>query len=273
MKNFKVVVVSDSLPINTEDDILCHHGILNMKWGVRRYQNADGSLTDAGRRRYAAKKVTYASKAEQKKQRAIAKAEEKRNQAIAKAERRAKESVRRYNQATDEKLEAARIKVIEQNRMKAVRAANKKAKKEAALQAKKEKLITKGSVYSIYKNRKLLTDAEFNRALERAKKTEAVKTEMRNIRQQKFNNAVRTVNNVKTATNSAADIFDSYSTIMTGVNAVAGTKIPTYPNMQQMRNSKYYDWAAKKHLPVSPVPINQPRPQNQPQQNQKKKKK
>ena len=30
---------------------LCHHGILGMKWGVRRYQNKDGSLTPAGKKR------------------------------------------------------------------------------------------------------------------------------------------------------------------------------------------------------------------------------
>ena len=29
---------------------LYHHGILGQKWGVRRYQNSDGSLTEAGKR-------------------------------------------------------------------------------------------------------------------------------------------------------------------------------------------------------------------------------
>ena len=31
---------------------LAHHGILGMKWGVRRYQNKDGSLTELGKKRY-----------------------------------------------------------------------------------------------------------------------------------------------------------------------------------------------------------------------------
>lgn len=33
-------------------DCLEHHGILGQKWGIRRYQNEDGSLTEAGKRRY-----------------------------------------------------------------------------------------------------------------------------------------------------------------------------------------------------------------------------
>ena len=37
---------------NLNDNTLSHHGILGMKWGVRRYQNKDGSLTAAGMKRY-----------------------------------------------------------------------------------------------------------------------------------------------------------------------------------------------------------------------------
>lgn len=38
--------------ITYDNNYLAHHGIRGQKWGVRRFQNDDGSLTSAGRKRY-----------------------------------------------------------------------------------------------------------------------------------------------------------------------------------------------------------------------------
>ena len=38
----------------SDDDDLKHHGIKGQKWGIRRFQNKDGSLTPNGKKRYGA---------------------------------------------------------------------------------------------------------------------------------------------------------------------------------------------------------------------------
>lgn len=43
--------------ICTRQNELTHHGIKGQKWGVRRFQNKDGSLTKAGMIRYNDKNV------------------------------------------------------------------------------------------------------------------------------------------------------------------------------------------------------------------------
>lgn len=41
-----------TIELDNGQPYIAHHGILGMKWGVRRYQNSDGTLTPEGRKRY-----------------------------------------------------------------------------------------------------------------------------------------------------------------------------------------------------------------------------
>ena len=66
-----------------QDNELYHHGILGQRWGIRRFQNPDGSLTDAGKRHY--------EKADQKW------AARKRKKSQAKVERQVAGDMKRYN--------------------------------------------------------------------------------------------------------------------------------------------------------------------------------
>ena len=64
----------------TYSNYICHHGIKGQKWGVRRYQNENGSLTSAGKKRYSSfatkryeKKVQkYTQKAEKQEAKSMA---------------------------------------------------------------------------------------------------------------------------------------------------------------------------------------------------------
>jgi len=90
------------------DSVIEHHGILGMKWGVRRYQNADGTLTAKGKKRYA--KVASSprlTKVETRGAKSIAKRSAKENTRYASAyETAAKKMRSKAEKATSEEKSA-----------------------------------------------------------------------------------------------------------------------------------------------------------------------
>lgn len=49
----KHIITKDGKWVTVSDDELYHYGVKGQKWGVRRYQNKDGTLTSAGKKRLA----------------------------------------------------------------------------------------------------------------------------------------------------------------------------------------------------------------------------
>jgi len=133
-----------------EYEIIYHSGIKGMKWGVRRYQNPDGSLTPAGKKRYnkTLEKVRAEEKALKEKAK-VAKTTEATKSKIDKLNARV-DAVNKQKQALKDGK-----KIDDKPKTEAEKEAEKKAYEEA-----KEKAVKSGSATEVLKFKGDLTPQE-----------------------------------------------------------------------------------------------------------------
>lgn len=182
------------------DDTLAHHGILKQRWGVRRWQNEDGSLTEAGKRRYGrvenlnanrtlkdiAKDQKLAIKLDRaNKKLAIQRAKQqlievkKTNEQNKTAIKKTQEERRRVDLEAKEREEAKRL--AEKNRKKEEAEKIAEEKEHKALEKEQERKDAKAMKEEKKKRTKtakkvsLMTDMELNDAIARLRKERELK--------------------------------------------------------------------------------------------------
>lgn len=89
--------------------VLEHHGVKGQRWGIRRYQNDDGSLTSEGRKRYGIVESIKSYNTKQKKKKQLEKARVAKVEKKAAAEKRAEDLKKGkvpIKKMTDEEIKA-----------------------------------------------------------------------------------------------------------------------------------------------------------------------
>lgn len=122
----------DNYFVEIDEDELYHHGILGQRWGIRRYQNADGTLTEAGRARYGS--VENLQKIQDA--RADAKAYRIRTKAKLKAQKKFNKESAKEAKRVAKKAEKEQLKSYEQYEKKKAKIQEKYNKKNRAKEAK-----------------------------------------------------------------------------------------------------------------------------------------
>lgn len=172
-----------------ENNSLRHHGILGMKWGVRRYQNKDGTLTAAGKKRY------------------------DKEMKDAKAERRALKIVQKNTQLTQAKLKKLEEIKTENERLKKNIKTGEEEEKPVNLEEKKKQVLESKSAKEVYKYKDLLSDKELQEAYVRLNYERNIKNlipEEVNRGQQFLNKYVDMGKTIKDIVDTTDTLYKSY---------------------------------------------------------------
>lgn len=168
------------------DNELYHYGIQGMRWGVRRFQNSDGTLTDAGKKRYNKELESY--RADKKKL-----AEETRKFERVKKNKEKVEKLLSDKQALIEQKRNLRAeKKAFKSRAKSDDTAKSDEPTPEQIEAKKKKVLESRSAKTLYENADLFSTEELTAAYNRL----SLENNIKNLAPETVSRGERALDNV-----------------------------------------------------------------------------